>query len=80
MIPTVEALTPDILALAEGKGSELGTGGMVTKLRAAKIAAEDGCDMIIMNGSFPELLYNIVDNEPVGTRFYAKMAECKKEV
>ena len=72
LIKEVRELSNDIMALGGGAGSELGTGGMVTKLRAAKIAAEDGCDMIIMNGSFPELLYNIVDNEPVGTRFYAK--------
>ena len=46
-------MTPEILALGEGKGSELATGGMSTKLSAAKIATSQGCDMIITNGKNP---------------------------
>ena len=72
LIPVVEALTPEILALAEGKGSELGTGGMKTKLRAAEIAVNAGIDMIIANGSDPKLLYNVIDGKPFGTRFIGK--------
>ncbi len=41
-------------------------------VKAAKIATERGCDMIIMNGAFPENLYNIIDGKPIGTRFFAK--------
>ncbi len=70
LIPEVFSVSSDIEALAEGAGSSLGTGGMVTKLRAAKIATEAGCDMIIANGAFPELLYKIVDGEAVGTKFH----------
>ena len=73
LIERVDELTEEIMSLGGGSGSELGTGGMVTKLRAAKIATQDGCDMIIMNGSYPELLYNIIDNTPVGTRFYSSV-------
>ncbi len=69
LIPLVEEITPDILALAGGSGSELGTGGMVTKLRAAKICMDAGCDMIITNGTRPNDLYRIADGEDVGTRF-----------
>ena len=65
-------ITPEIEALGGGAGSGLGTGGMVTKLRAARIATEAGCDMIIANGAYPELLYRIADGESVGTKFYAK--------
>ena len=72
LIPVVEALTPEILALAEGKGSELGTGGMKTKLRAAESAVNAGIDMIIANGSDPKLLYNVIDGKPFGTRFIGK--------
>ncbi len=72
LIPVVEELTPEILALAEGKGSELGTGGMKTKLRAAEIAVTAGIDMIIANGSEPNLLYNVIDGKPFGTRFVGK--------
>ena len=65
----VEELTPEIVALAGGKGSEFGTGGMATKLKAARIATCAGVDMVIANGSHPELLYPIVEGKPVGTRF-----------
>lgn len=72
MIPVVEELSEDILALAGGNGSSLGTGGMVTKLRAARIANEAGIDMIIANGETPEIVYQILDGESVGTRFIGR--------
>ena len=65
-------LTDEVMSLGEGAGSALGTGGMQTKLRAARIATEGGCDMIITNGAYPERLYDILDGVEVGTRFYAK--------
>jgi len=71
MLREVHGVTPEIIALAGGKGSALGTGGMATKLHAAQIMSEAGIDMIITNGSDPEILYRIVDGEPVGTRFIA---------
>ena len=72
LIPVVEAVTPELEALAGGNGTSLGTGGMVTKLRAARIASEAGIDMIIANGARPELLYDIIDGKPVGTRFIGR--------
>ena len=72
LIDRVETITPEIAALAGGKGSALGTGGMATKLSAAKLATEAGTDMIIANGPHPELLYEIADGNAVGTRFVAK--------
>lgn len=45
---------------------------MVTKLHAAQIATEAGCEMVIANGWNPDLLYGIVEGEPIGTRFLAK--------
>ena len=69
LIPVVESITPGIEALAEGKGSELGTGGMATKIRAAKIATSAGIDMIIANGADPSVLYSIIDKKPFGTLF-----------
>ena len=72
LIDRVETITPEIAALAGGKGSALGTGGMATKLSAAKLATEAGTDMIIANGQHPELLYEIADGNAVGTRFVAK--------
>ena len=72
LIESVYEIDTDIMALADGAGSELGTGGMITKLRAAKIATESGTDMIIMNGNDPDLLYSVAESKAVGTRFYAK--------
>ena len=72
LIPRVEAITEDILALAGGTGSSLGSGGMATKLRAAQIVMEAGIDMVITNGEQPDILYDIVDGKAVGTRFMGK--------
>jgi len=72
LLPVVEEMTPEIFALGEGKGSELGTGGMKTKLRAAQIATDAGIDMIIASGADPMILYHIVDGEAFGTRFVGK--------
>ena len=72
LIPVVEEVTPEIEALAGGVGSGLATGGMATKLRAAKMVAEVGCDMIITNGEHPEVLYDIAEGMAVGTRFIGK--------
>ena len=71
LIPEVRELTDEILSLAGGKGSSLGTGGMKTKLDAARICMDAGCDMIIANGSDPQVLYDIVEGKPAGTRFLA---------
>lgn len=72
LIETVERITPEIEALGGGKGSKMGTGGMITKISAAKIATENGVDMVIANGAHPELLYDIIDGKPTGTRFLGK--------
>lgn len=72
LIPEVYEITDDIRALGGGAGSALGTGGMVTKIRAAEIATAAGCDMVITNGAYPELLYNVMDGNLAGTKFYAK--------
>lgn len=71
-IPDVYEIDDKIMALGGKAGSKHGTGGMETKLKAAKITTEAGCDMIIMNGDNPENLYSIIDGVKIGTRFYAK--------
>ena len=72
IIEEIREITPEIEAMCGGAGSAHGTGGMVTKINAAKIAINAGCDMIIANGSNPALLYDIADGKRVGTRFFAK--------
>lgn len=72
LIPIVQDLGDEIMALGGGAGSARGTGGMATKLQAARIATDAGCDMIIMNGADPTALYRVLEGEPIGTRFIAK--------
>lgn len=72
LIEYVDEIDDSIIALAGGKGSALGTGGMITKLNAAKICMACGCDMIITNGANPTSLYDIVEGKPVGTKFSSK--------
>lgn len=72
LISVVKEITPEIEALGGGKGSSLGTGGMVTKLNAAKLCMSKGTDMVIANGANPAVLYDIVDGEKIGTKFIAK--------
>lgn len=61
-----------IFALAGGSSCSLGTGGMVTKLQAARICLSCGCDMVITNGNNPANLYAIVEGKSVGTTFTEK--------
>ena len=68
----MNALTPEIKALAGDEGSALGTGGMKTKLHAAELCMDAGCEMVILNGARPMLLYDLFDGIPVGTRFFPK--------
>lgn len=77
LLTRVEEITPEIESMTGGAGSKFGTGGMATKIRAAKIATDAGIDMIIANGKEPNVLYDIVEGKPVGTRFVAK--EAKKQ-
>ena len=71
LLHRVEALTPEILAMAGGAGTWRGTGGMATKLSAAKVAMDAGCDMVITNGARMKDLYGIVEGQDIGTRFIA---------
>lgn len=76
LLHSVDKITPEILAMTGDAGSKLGTGGMTTKIKAAAIATDNGTDMIIANGSDPDVLYDLVEGKDIGTRFYA----CKKGV
>lgn len=74
LIHVVKEIDDSILALAGGSSSKVGTGGMITKIEAARIVTEAGCDMIITNGKDPNVLYDIMENQEVGTRFIKKEA------
>lgn len=75
LIDFVSELTPEILALGGGSVSGLGTGGMATKLHAAQLVTQAGCDMVIANGERPELLYEIIEGRRVGTRFAGRSSK-----
>ncbi len=72
LIPVINKIDDSVLALAGVSSSNLGTGGMVTKLEAAKICLSCGCDMIITNGDDPNNLYSIMDGMSIGTTFTEK--------
>ena len=62
----------DVLDMAGGAGTERGTGGMATKLEAAKLVTEAGIPMFILNGKDPHVLYDLLDGTAVGTYFAAQ--------
>ena len=73
LIERVQGCPDELFALAGGEGSALGTGGMRTKIKAAKLCVEKGADMVIANGEDPEILYEIVNGNLGGyTRFFAE--------
>ena len=75
LIDTVEKIDEHIISLGGGSGSNLGTGGMATKLTAAKIATLSGTDMIIANGADVCVLHHIFDDSFRGTIFKAQKKE-----
>lgn len=72
LISRVDEITSEVVSYAGGAGTERGTGGMLTKINAAKIATENGIPMIILNGENPRILYDILDGKHTGTYFAAK--------
>ena len=71
-ISQVDDLTDEFMAMGKGTtGSDVGTGGMATKLHAAKIATESGADMVIANADDVEVMWRILKGEEIGTLFKA---------
>jgi len=73
LIHTVTDINGEVEKYADGKGSSLSSGGMITKIRAAKTATENGTDTVISNGSDPEILYDIFEGKNAGTRFISQV-------
>ncbi len=69
LLHKITCIDESVQALADVSGSNRGTGGMITKLHAAKICMECSCDMVIANGNRPANLYDILDGKAVGTKF-----------
>ena len=68
-VPSVSAVSPEILAYAEGGGAR-GRGGMRTKLEAAAVATASGCHVVIASGRIPGILEAVMAGEDVGTLFF----------
>ena len=69
LIERVDIIDDEMQSLAGGAGSRRGTGGMKTKLQAAKLASAQGIDTIVTNGKNPASLYDIVKGKNIGTLF-----------
>lgn len=72
IIHSVKEITPELEQLATGSSSSFSTGGMVTKIAAAKICLQDGIDCVITSGSDPGIIFDILDGKEIGTHFMAK--------
>lgn len=68
LIDIVEEITEEIEDFAGGAGKR-GTGGFMTKVKAAKIATSAGIPVVVMNGSDPKRIYDVLNGENVGTKF-----------
>ena len=69
LIERVDVIDDELYAKAGGAGTERGTGGMIAKLNAAKLATDAGIPMFILNGHDPEILYTLLDGGHIGTYF-----------
>ncbi len=72
---TIEDLNESVFGMAKGSSSSVGTGGMQTKLSAARIATESGADMVIANGDKVEHILDIIDGKRLGTLFVSHPVE-----
>lgn len=75
LLRQVCASDPALKQMAGGAGSRRGTGGMVTKVSAARLAAEHGIDTYLLSGADPRNLYTLLDGGEIGTRFTAQPLE-----
>ena len=71
-VHTVNRIDEELEKMGKGAGSAVGTGGMATKIEAAKIATEAGADMVIANGDNIYAINDIMAGKKVGTLFLAK--------
>ncbi len=72
LVPEVYEITPEIEASAGGVGSARGTGGMATKIQAAKAATSSGIHMVIASGTEPEAVAGILEGKKIGTLFVSR--------
>ena len=71
LLAEVRAGDPTLEAMAGGAGTSIGSGGMITKVLAAKRAASSGASTIVCSGREPDVLVRLMQDESIGTRFVA---------
>lgn len=69
LIKDVNEITKEIEGMAKDASSKVGTGGMITKIKAAKVCNDFGCDMAIVNGNQQNILVDLMEGKDVGTYF-----------
>ncbi len=79
LIDEIDEVTDDLFQIAGSAGSNRGTGGMVTKLIAAKTATEAGINMVITNGQNPSVIYDILEGKQTGTLFKGRASANRGE-
>ncbi len=79
LIPTVDEITKDLERIAGEKKKERSTGGMRTKINAARIAMQSGCNMVIANGRTPNVIVRVTRGEELGTLFTAQSHYTNRE-
>ena len=78
LISKVEKITPEIEQMACGIGSEFSSGGMLSKIQAAKLATSIGVITHIMYGRNPEMILDLLNNKPRGTTFLPNVSKIEK--
>ena len=73
LLSEIREVTPELEECAGGAGSNLGTGGMITKLTAAKTATATGVDMVLANGGEPNIILDVLAGEEIGTLFVSEI-------
>jgi glutamate 5-kinase len=75
----VDEITKDIERISGSHRNERSVGGMKTKIAAARISMESGCNMIIANGRAEDIIVRVVEGEEIGTLFSSKAKYSNKE-
>lgn len=76
-VPVVQSITREVEDMAGGAGSASSVGGMATKIKAARMATAAGTDVVICQGTIPDVVLAIAAGEHVGTRFASKVSRTK---
>ncbi|MGB4592771.1 MAG: PUA domain-containing protein, partial [Coriobacteriia bacterium] len=77
LVPHVVELTDEVLAAAGGAGSAVGSGGMATKVDAARALMDAGIPLVVCDGRRPDVVVDAVGGKPVGTLFAGGKAALK---